>query len=96
MRIVSPNENLKDFDVRRWEADSSVAEFQDHMCGPWEKGGWSKMISEVLEGTYCGRGDDLSARQPVMFYLQKDLSRTLAMRLDEAAKRATDKARSDF
>jgi len=93
-RIVSPNENLKDFDVRRWEGDSSVAEFQDHMCGPWETGGWSKMISEVLEGTYCGRGDDLSARQPVMFYLQKELSRTLAMRLDGAAKKATDKARS--
>jgi len=31
-----------------------------------------------------------------MFYLQKELSRTLAMRLDEAAKKATDKARSDF
>jgi hypothetical protein len=96
VRIVSPNENLKDFDVRRWEDDSSVAEFQDHMCGPWENGGWSKMIFEVLGGTYCGRGDDLSARQPVMFYLHKELSRTFAMRLDDAAKKATDKAKSDF
>jgi hypothetical protein len=82
-RINSTNENLKNFDVRRWENDSSVAEFQDHMCGPWDgtDGGWASAIMEALEGTYCKRGDNLSARQPVLLYLHKDLSRTMATRL---------------
>ena len=83
--IVSTNENLKGFDVRRWETDSSVAEFQDHMCGPWDgtDRGWSLAISEVLEGTYCKRGDTLSSRQPVMLYFHKELSRTLATRMEK-------------
>lgn len=86
-RIVSTNENLRFFDIRRWESDSSVAEFQDHMCGPWDGTdvGWSKAILEILEGTYCKRGDTLSSRQPVMFYLEKELSRTLAARLEKSA-----------
>ena len=81
--LVSTNESAKNFDVRRWENDSSVAEFQDHMCGPWNgtDEGWSKAISEILEGTYCGRGDSLSFRQTVMFYLHRELSHTLETRL---------------
>jgi hypothetical protein len=67
----------------RWQSDVSVAEFQNHMCGPWDgtDNGWSKAISEVLEGRYCGNGDSLSYRQNMMLYLDKELSRTLAMRL---------------
>jgi hypothetical protein len=88
-RVVSANENLKTFDVQRWESDSSVAEFQDHMCGPWDgtDAGWGKAISEVLVGTYCGSGDILSSRQPVMLYLDKELSRTLATRLQSKPSR---------
>ncbi|MFZ0818778.1 MAG: hypothetical protein WAM91_01820 [Candidatus Acidiferrales bacterium] len=68
----------------RWETETSVAEFQNHDCGPWtsDKGPqWGKIISEVLEGIYCGPNDTLNARQPVMLYLNKELSRALTMRL---------------
>jgi len=76
----------------RWETDTSVAEFQNHECGPfivWPVGqrgrGWGKAISEVLEGMYCAPGDSLSARQPTMLYLHKELGRALANRLKEVA-----------
>lgn len=67
----------------RWENDSSVAEFQYYMCGPWDgtDRGWVKAISEILEGHYCGRDDDMNGGRAAMFYLHKELSRALAMRL---------------
>ena len=71
--------------VSHWENDSSIAEFEDYMCGPWDGSdrGWSKAVSEVLEGTYCGQSDILDARQPVMLYLDKELSQTLIKHLAE-------------
>jgi hypothetical protein len=81
--IIPVNDNLKDYVVWRWENDSSVAEFEHHMCGPWgdgADGGWGNVISEVLEGTYCGPGDLLNSRQPVMLYVHKELGRTLVKR----------------
>jgi hypothetical protein len=77
--------NEKNLRVLNWHNDLSVAEFQDHMCGPWDGTdmGWSKAISEILEGSYCGVGDSLSYRQPVMLYLHKELGRKLMMQLAE-------------
>jgi hypothetical protein len=69
----------------RWENDVSVAEFQNHTCGPWNgHQGWSKAISEVLGRRYCVSGDSLDYRQNMMLYLDKALSRTLADRLGTA------------
>jgi len=74
--------------AQRWENDVSVAEFQNHMCGPWDGSnkGWSKAILEVLEGSYCAKGDNQSARYNAMFYLDKELSRALAIRLRDTSK----------
>ncbi|HEV7237426.1 MAG TPA: hypothetical protein VGN15_14655, partial [Ktedonobacteraceae bacterium] len=84
--VISPDH--QELHAQRWENDVSVAEFQNHVCGPWDGSnkGWSKAISEVLEGSYCGKGDTLSARYNAMFYLDKELSRTLAIRLGDTAK----------
>ena len=83
--IFSKDENKKSLQVLRWENDSSLAEFQYHMCGPWDAtdSGWAKAISELLEGSYCGSVDSLGYQQPIMLYLHKELSRTLVMRLAE-------------
>jgi hypothetical protein len=82
--IASSRESMKDDPALRWETGTSVAEFEKLMCWPEpeprssnEDRQWSKAISEMLEGHYCQSGDDLSARQTVMFYLHKDLSRKI-------------------
>jgi hypothetical protein len=73
----------------RWQNETSIAEFQNHYCAPWSAtdNGRAKAISEevteVLAGTYCAPGDTLSARQPIMLYLHKELGRALATRLRE-------------
>ncbi len=65
----------------RWENDASVAEFQEHLCWPYE-GGWSKRIPELLEGrSYCGAEDTLSYRETIMLYLHKGLCRSAVWRL---------------
>lgn len=75
----------------RWQNETSIAEFQNHYCAPWSatnngrSKAISKEVSEVLAGTYCAPGDTLSARQPVMLYLHKELGRALATRLSEGA-----------
>lgn len=84
-QIAPKNENLKGVNVERWENATSIAQFEGEMCGPWngEDSGWSKEISELLAGEYCGPNDELSAREAAMFYLDKALSPTLAKRLSE-------------
>jgi hypothetical protein len=81
-----PVPEKQELHARRWATDISVAEFQNHMCGPWDNTdrGWSKAISEVLAGQYCINGDSLSYRQTIMLYLDKERSRTLAMRFGES------------
>ncbi|MGH9560911.1 MAG: hypothetical protein ACRD3S_05595, partial [Terracidiphilus sp.] len=55
MPIVSVRENYKNLRALRWENEISVAEFQEHVCGPWTATdadrALSKAISEVLEGS---------------------------------------------
>jgi hypothetical protein len=81
--LIPTKAGMENLRARRWESDSSVAEFQAHMCGPWDgtDGGWSKSISEILDGDYCAQDDTVSIRQPVMFYVAKESGRTLLSRL---------------
>jgi hypothetical protein len=75
------------FFALRWENDVSVAEFQKNYCAPG--GGYgsnpedSKDISEILEGQYCEKSDFSPTPRSVMLYLDKELGRTLAMRLEQ-------------
>jgi len=82
-QMIPAKAGMENFRARRWESDSSVAEFQAHMCGPWDgtDGGWSKVISSILDGDYCAQNDTVSIRQPVMFYVAKESGRTLSSRL---------------
>jgi hypothetical protein len=60
----------------RWENDTSIAEFQNHSCGPnGSDQGRSKEIAELLEGQYCEKDDTLSYRQSEILYLDKELHR---------------------
>lgn len=83
--MAVPSMGGRNLTALRWENNSSVAEFQNYMCGPWDgtNKGWSKAIGEVIDGKYCGPSDSVSARQPVMFYLDKGLGRTLAIQLEK-------------
>jgi hypothetical protein len=84
--ITSPNH--KELRAMRWENSASVAELQYHMCGPWggDGNGWIKAIPEILEGHYCGQGDNLNGAYVAMFYLDKELGRALAIRLGQETK----------
>jgi hypothetical protein len=80
--------NHKELRAMRWENSNSIAELQYHMCGPWDgsSNGWPKAIQEILEGHYCGQGDSVSGMYVSMFYLDKEMSRTLAIRRGQEAK----------
>jgi hypothetical protein len=75
-----------DYFALRWENGSSIAEYQDHMCGPWDTGadrGWGKVIKELLDGSYCSSNDDsVSYRQPVLLYVYKGPGMELKSRLE--------------
>lgn len=72
-----------EFYALRWENDSSVAEYQDHFCGPFPGGGWSKAILELLDGSYCSDvGDSDTYSQPMIIYVHKTLGKVLSVRLD--------------
>jgi hypothetical protein len=72
-------QSMKDFSALRWENTVSMAEFQIRACGPWDNTskGWSKLITEALEGRFCGNEDGVSPAT-VMLYLDKELSRKAA------------------
>jgi hypothetical protein len=69
--LVSPK--AQELRAMRWENDSSVAEFQVHLCGPWSRTGWEGNYQEIVEGKYCGQDDDLTYAQPIMLYFHKGL-----------------------
>lgn len=77
--LISTKEAMKKFPAQGWESDAAIAQFQVHMCGAWRQGaGWSPVVLELLDQSYCGDGDSVSYRQPVMFYVDKKLGRKLA------------------
>jgi hypothetical protein len=81
-----------------WENGISIAEFEDRWCG--SAGGgvyvWNMDISETLEKRFCGPGDSVVAYNSRVLYVSKPLGNLLQTRIKEAAKKAEDKARSDF
>jgi len=83
-------QSMRDFPALRWENNVSVAEFQIRACGPWDNtdNGWIKLITEALEGHFCGNEDGVSPAT-VMLYLNKELSRRAASLMSKKTEQLT-------